>query len=103
MRPEVGSECVVRHSPGSKAGQGAREKVSRPRTGPCCPLAKGEGDGSVETGSRALPSSPSWDMEEKETALFLKFWVPLARGGTVGTSGGTEQKGNKRFSTRRRH
>ncbi len=62
VRPKVGSECVVRHSPGSKAGQGAREKALRPRTGPCCPLAKGEGDGSVETGS--------WDPEEKETALF---------------------------------
>ncbi len=51
-----------------------REKASRPRTGPCCPLAKREGDGSVETRSRALPSSPSWDPEEKETALLLKFW-----------------------------
>ncbi len=81
---------MVRHSPGSKAGQGAREKASRPRTGPCCPLAKGEGDGSVETGSRALPSSPSWDPEKKETALFLKFF----------TTGRTEQKGNKRFSSR---
>ncbi len=77
MRPEVGSECVVRHSPDSMAGQWAREKASRPRTGPCCPLAKGEGDGSVETGSHALPSSPSWDPEEKETALFWKFCVPL--------------------------
>ncbi len=67
---EVGSECAVRHLPGSMAGQGAREKASRPRTGPCCPLAKGEGDGSVETGSCALPSSPSWDPEKKETALF---------------------------------
>ncbi len=53
-----------------------REKASRPRTGPCCPLAKREGDGSVETRSRTLPSSPSWDPEEKETALLLKFWVP---------------------------
>ncbi len=78
-RLEVGSECVVQHSPGSTAGQGAREKASRPRTGPCCPLAKREGDGNVETGSRALPSSPSWDPEKKETAL-MKFWVPLARG-----------------------
>ncbi len=77
-RSEVGSECTVRHLPGSKAGQGVREKTSHPRTGPCCPLAKGEGDGSVETGSRALPSSPSWDPEKKETALFLRFWVPLA-------------------------
>ncbi len=32
----------------------------------------------METGSRALPSSPSWDPEKKETALFLRFWVPLA-------------------------
>ncbi len=78
-RLEVGSECVVQHSPGSTAGQGAREKASRPRTGPCCPLAKREGDGNVETGSRALPSSPSWDPEKKETAL-MKFWVPLTRG-----------------------
>ncbi len=72
VRPEVGSECVVRHSPGSMAGQGEWEweEASRPWTGPCCPLAKGEGDVSVETGSRALPSSPSWDPEEKETALF---------------------------------
>ncbi len=54
-----------------------REKASRPRTGPCCPLAKREGDGSVETRSRTLPSSHSWDPEEKETALLLKFWVPL--------------------------
>ncbi len=68
VRLEVGSECVVRHSPDSMAGQGAREKALRPRTGPCCPLAKGEGVGSVETGSRALPSS--WDPEEKETAIF---------------------------------
>ncbi len=30
VRPEVGSECVVRHSPGSMAGQGAREKASPP-------------------------------------------------------------------------
>ncbi len=57
-----------------------REKASRPRTGPCCPLAKREGDGGVETRSRTLPSSPSWDPEEKETALLLKFWVPLTRG-----------------------
>ncbi len=80
VRLEVGSECVVRHSPGSTAGQGAWEKASHPRTGPCCPLAKGKGDGSVETGSCALPSSPSWDPEKKETALFLKFWIPPARG-----------------------
>ncbi len=70
VHPEVGSDGVVRHSPGSMTGQGVREKALRPRTGPCCPLAKGEGDGSVETGSRALPSSPYWDPEEKETALF---------------------------------
>ncbi len=58
--------------------------------------AKGEGDGSVETGSRVLPSSPSWDPEKKETALFFEVL------GTTGlrASGGTEQKGNKRFSTR---
>ncbi len=36
VRSEVGSECAVRHLPGSKAEQGAREKASRPRTGPCC-------------------------------------------------------------------
>ncbi len=42
-RPEVGSECVVRHLPGSKAGQGAWENALRSRTGPCCPLVKGEG------------------------------------------------------------
>ncbi len=78
MRSEVGSECAVRHLPGSMAEQGAREKALRPWTGPCCAQAKGEGDGSVETGSRALPSSPSWDPEKKETALFLRFWVPLA-------------------------
>ncbi len=29
VRLEVGSECVVRHSPGSTAGQGAREKASQ--------------------------------------------------------------------------
>ncbi len=29
VRLEVGSECVVRHSPGSMAGQGAWEKASR--------------------------------------------------------------------------
>ncbi len=51
-----------------------REKASRRRTGPCCPLAKREADGSVETRSRTLPSSPFWDPEEKETALLLKFW-----------------------------
>ncbi len=62
-RSEVGSECAVRHLPGSMAGQGAREKASRPRTGPCCPLAKEEGDGGVETVSRALPSSPPWEPE----------------------------------------
>ncbi len=98
MRPEVGSECVVRHSPDSMAGQWAREKASRPQIGPCCPLAKGEGDRSVETGSHALPSSPSWDPEEKETALFwfcvyIVFFIVLC-------TTGTEQKGNKRFSTR---
>ncbi len=60
---EVGSECAVRHLPGSMAGQGAREKASRPRTGPCCPLAKEEGDGGVETVSRALPSLPPWEPE----------------------------------------
>ncbi len=74
--PEVGFECAVQHLHGSMAGQGAREKASRPRTGPCCPLAKGERDGSVETVCRV----PSWDPEKKETALFLRFWVPLARG-----------------------
>ncbi len=52
-------------------GQGVCE-ASCSRTGPCCPLAKGEGNGSVET------SSPSWNPERKETALFLRFWVPLA-------------------------
>ncbi len=62
------------------AGQGVWEKALHPWTGHCCPLAKGEGDGSMETVSRALPSSPSWDPEKKETALFLRFWVPLARG-----------------------
>ncbi len=75
VRLEVGSECVGWHWPGSIVGQGVREKASRPRTGPCCPLAKREGDGSVETRSCTLPSSPSWDPEEKKTALLLKFWV----------------------------
>ncbi len=68
--PEVRSECAVQYLPGSMAGLGAQEKASRPRTGPCCPLVKGEGDGSVETVSHALPFSPSWDPEKKETALF---------------------------------
>ncbi len=84
----MGYECAVQHLPSSMAGQGAREKASHPRTGPCCPLAKGEGDGSVETVSRALTSSPSWDPEKNEICSFLRFWVPLAQG----TSGGTEQK-----------
>ncbi len=43
------------------------------------PTGEERGDGNVETGSRALPSSPSWDPEKMETAL-MKFWVPLARG-----------------------
>ncbi len=77
VRLEVGSEGTVRHLPGSTAGQGAREKASRPRTGPCCPLAKGEGDRGDEAVRRAPPSSPSWDPEKKETALFFRFWVPL--------------------------
>ncbi len=47
---------------------GRAGKASRPRTGPCYPLAMGEGDGSVETASRELPSSPSWDPEKMETA-----------------------------------
>ncbi len=38
------------------------------------PTGEERGDGSVETKSRTLPSSPSWDPEEKETALLLKFW-----------------------------
>ncbi len=79
-RPEVGLECAVQHLPGSMAGQGAREKASRPRTGPCCPLAKEERDGSVETVCRAPSWAPSWDPEKKETAHFLRFWVPLAQG-----------------------
>ncbi len=36
----------------------------------------------METRSRTLPSSPSWDPEEKETALLLKFWVPTWRNRT---------------------
>ncbi len=77
MCPKVGSECAVRHLHGSTAGQGAREKVSHPRIGPCCPLAKGEGDRGDEAARRAPPSSPSCDPEKKETAIFLRFWVPL--------------------------
>ncbi len=91
MRPRLGSECTVRHILGSTGGQGTREEALHPRIGPCCPLTKGEGDGSVETVSSALPSSPSWDPERKEIALFFEV---------LGTTGRTEQKGYKRFSTR---
>ncbi len=52
---------------------GAREGIaSSDRT--LLPTGEERGDGNVETGSRALPSSPSWDPEKKETAL-MKFWV----------------------------
>ncbi len=40
VRLEVGSECVVRHSPGSMAGQGAWEKASRLWTGPWGPVTE---------------------------------------------------------------
>ncbi len=36
-------------------------------------IAKGEGDGSVETVSRALPSSPSWNPEKGKCFFFLGF------------------------------
>ncbi len=62
---------------------------------PAAHLVRGEGDRSAETGSRALPSSPSWDTEKKETAHFFEVL------GTTGSRAGDgkEQKGNKIVSS----
>ncbi len=96
VRSEVGSECAVRHLPGSKAEQGAREKASRPRTGPCCSYCERRGGRECGDWVSCTAILALLGPGEKGNCSFFEVL------GTTGwrASGGTEQKGNKRFSTR---